>query len=171
MIWGCLIAVSAAFATFWSDVKGAVLALWACGLATGGLFLSMGAELLAVVQWIVCTVVAITFVFYSITFGEYGVRDTRKLGARLVTAILPVILGAGFALVLWAGMSPLEGVPQGFDLSAGVSGQILSTQELGRSFVHDHFLAVELLALLLFVVIVGAGVIARPDEQEKGGAA
>ena len=60
VFWICsaLAVTAAAFAAFVRDLRRAVLALWIASLAVGGVYLSLNAELLAVVQWIASTLVA-----------------------------------------------------------------------------------------------------------------
>ncbi|MGZ3698551.1 MAG: hypothetical protein ACXWP5_10475, partial [Bdellovibrionota bacterium] len=64
-----------ATATLVGNIRRAALALWVASLGVGGIYLTMGAELLAVIQWVVSTLVAISFVFFSVMFGEYHQKD------------------------------------------------------------------------------------------------
>jgi NADH:ubiquinone oxidoreductase subunit 6 (subunit J) len=150
------------FATFVGDIRRAVLSLWVAGLGIGAIYLTLGAELLAVVQWIVSTLVAISFVFFSVMFGEYGQKQKMQLDRRLIKVLLAVLLGLAFAWVVWfgSGRYPDELLAQpmeGTDLAA-----------IGKTLTGQHLLSLEVLALTLFLVLVGGGVIARPDEQNDG---
>jgi NADH:ubiquinone oxidoreductase subunit 6 (subunit J) len=153
-------------ATFVGDIRRAILSLWVAGLGIGGIYLTLGAELLAIVQWIVSTLVAISFVFFSVMFGEYVSSEKAQPDRRLVKNAMGITLGAVFAGLIWFGgghfqddllIQPSEGT----DMVA-----------IGKTLTQEHLLSLEVLALTLFMVLVGGGVIARPDETRRrpGGA-
>jgi NADH:ubiquinone oxidoreductase subunit 6 (subunit J) len=148
-------------ATFAADIRRAVLSLWIAGLGVGAIYLTLGAEMLAVVQWIVSTLVAISFVFFAVMFGEYGPGESLKLDRGLVKVGLAALLGLGFSWMIWFGASripeqALTQPPAGADVEA-----------IGRVLTRQHLLSLEVLALTLFLVLVGGGVIARPDRTES----
>jgi NADH-quinone oxidoreductase subunit J len=149
-------------ATLFSDLRRAVLALWIAGLGVGGIYLSLHAEVLAVIQWIVSTLVAISFGFYGVMFGEYGIDDRRPWKRKLLSFVLPVLLGAAFCFTIWSGTSQYEGV---LEQSPSAAQNVFS---IGRVLTENYLLPLEVLGLMLFLVIVGSGVIARPDEPESG---
>jgi NADH:ubiquinone oxidoreductase subunit 6 (subunit J) len=151
--------VSAVVATFVGDIKRSVLALWIAGLGVGGLYLSLGAELLAITQWIVATLVAISFIFYAVMFGEYGFVDPRPLSRKIASALMPLTVGGAFAGVLWVGIRHLE--PR---FPAQGTERIAS---LGKALAGSHLLSLEVLALTLLLVVVGSGVVARPERAAK----
>ena len=143
-------------ATFMNNVRGAILALWICGLGVGGLFLSFGAEMLAIVQWIISTLGVLSFVFYAVMFGEYHLRDLRPFKVKLTSAILPMLGGCAFTSLIWVGTRDLkmvaETVPAGQDMAA-----------LGKLLTENHLVSLEILGLSLLLAIVGSGVIARTE--------
>jgi NADH:ubiquinone oxidoreductase subunit 6 (subunit J) len=159
--WICsgLALVAGGAACFVADIKRAVLSLWVAGLAVGGIYLSVGAELLAVVQWIVATIVAMSFIFYSVMFGEYGKRDPRPLLEKAKGLILPLLIGVAFVgiLAITGQLTNSEIQPA----ATPAAGQ--SLLDLGRRLASEHLLSLEVLGLSLFLVIVGSGVIARPE--------
>ena len=164
---------SALLATFVGDIRKAIMSLWLTGLGVGGLYLLMGAELLAIVQWVVSTLVAMGFLFYAVMFGEYGLGDSRPPLKRAAAAFFPTLLGAGFVAVLWYGASELKGFtdiqPEAFRTS-GMTAQNLGETNLtllGRVLADEHLLSLEILALTLFLVVLGSGVVARPEEKQK----
>jgi NADH:ubiquinone oxidoreductase subunit 6 (subunit J) len=147
--------------TFVGDIRRAVLSLWVAGLGIGAIYLTLGAELLAVVQWIVSTLVAISFVFFSVMFGEYGQHEKFVWDKRLIKTGMGLLLGIAFAWLTWYGgghfpdhllAQPMEGT----DLAS-----------IGKTLTGQHLLSLEVLALTLFLVLVGGGVIARPDLEES----
>lgn len=155
----CVAAVVAAFA---KSFRLVILALWAAGLGAGGLYLTLGAELLAIVQWIVSTLIALSFVFFAVMFGEYS----RPKGAPVLRGGLFMAAGGLLTIAvpcaLWLGGSA---VPEEL-LTLPTAGNDLAS--LGASLVQEHFIALEILALTLFITLVGGGVIARPDSRKKG---
>ena len=160
------ITVGAAFlASFVSDIRRAVLALWVAGLGVGAIYLTLGAEVLAIVQWIVSTLVAISFIFFSVMFGEYGQREIQiAFDRRLVKTGMAVLLGLGFAWVIWFGARHLPSD----QYSQSMEGSDMAA--LGKTLTNQHLLSLEVLALTLFLVLIGGGVIARPERQKEKGA-
>ena len=163
-----VIAVGAiGLATFSRRIRSAILALWVAGLAIGAVYLTLGAELLAIVQWIVSTIVAISFVFFAVMFGEYsstGIRENsssvpdRNLSRRGgLISISAVVLGSLFPVLIWLGSGHL---PESMLVLPTVDNDLAS---LGRKLAQEDFIALEVLALTLFLVLVGGGVIARPE--------
>lgn len=156
---------SAAFAALAGDIRKAALALWLAGLGSGGLFLSLGAELLAILQWVVSTLVAVSFIFYAVLFGEYGQggkgAETAADAPAFKTYSSAVLLGAGFCAVIGLAGSEIS-VPH--DALGSKAGDLAV---IGAAVSEDYLLALEIFALTLFLVIVGAGVVARPDVGEK----
>ncbi len=161
------IALGAALtATVVQGMRRAILSLWITGLAMGCLFLTVGAETLAIIQWIISTLVAIALFFFAVMFGEYESEDKqpdslpfyKKLDRRtLVSAIIATVIGAAFAVIIYLGANDFpsnlgEGSAQGGDLAS-----------LGKVMVENHILSLEVLALTLFLVLVGGGVVARPE--------
>ena len=168
IFWACsAITLGAAIvATFSRDGRRAALSLWITGLGAGGLYLSLGAELLAIVQWIVSTLVAISFIFYAVMFGEYGEpaaaveESILKKGSKLV---MQLALGVTFGLTIW--YATRDSQSQSMPL---LPEEPKGMMELGKSLVGDHLLSLEVLALTLFLVLVGAGSTARPEGRLDG---
>jgi NADH:ubiquinone oxidoreductase subunit 6 (subunit J) len=163
IFWICsaITVIAALYATFAGDIRSSILALWAVGLGAGGIYLSLGAEFLAIVQWMVATLIAIGFLVHAVTYGEYGAQDSRPASKRILAAVFPAIVGSAFGAMIWLGVSSLPSA----GLFEPVPGPNLAG--LGKTLVERHLLSLELLVLTLFVVLVGAGVIARPDPKEK----
>jgi NADH:ubiquinone oxidoreductase subunit 6 (subunit J) len=159
-----VIALGAALtATVVTSMQRAILSLWIAGLAMGCLFLTLGAETIAILQWIISTLVAIALFFFAVMFGEYE-RETKNQSLFnrkfIVSMILATVLGAAFAFIIYLGASEFP------------SGQILTTNQvndlssLGKVIVENHIVSLEVLGLTLFLVLVGGGVVARPESIE-----
>jgi NADH:ubiquinone oxidoreductase subunit 6 (subunit J) len=144
-------------ATFENHMRRAVLALWVAGIGVGAMYLTVGAEFLAVIQWIVSTLTAISFIFFSVMFGEYH-SPTPKAGVQgRLFVILALILGATFAAVIGIGSEELRESTLTLVLQESDLGTI------GKKLTAEHLLSLEVLALTLFLVLVGGGVIARNE--------
>lgn len=149
---------AALMATFVSPIRRAILALWVVGLGVGAIYLTVGAEFLAIIQWIVSTLVTISFVFFSVMFGEYNPpkEQSKKSASQGVLLLaLSVILGLSFSAIIWLGA---ESLPETAFVVEPKSGDLSS---LGRVLTHENLLSLEVLALTLFLVLVGGGVVAR----------
>jgi NADH:ubiquinone oxidoreductase subunit 6 (subunit J) len=146
-------------ATFVNHMRRAILALWVAGLGVGAMYLTVGAEFLAIIQWIVSTLVTISFVFFSVMFGEYNAPKTPIKSEGILMIIVPLLLGGAFAAVIWLGSA---GLPE----SALVPAEGLTDLALvGRKLTQENLLSLEVLALTLFLVLVGGGVIARSERR------
>jgi NADH:ubiquinone oxidoreductase subunit 6 (subunit J) len=159
------IALGAALtATVVTSMQRAILSLWIAGLAMGCLFLTLGAETIAILQWIISTLVAISLFFFAVMFGEYE-RETKSptLFNRkfIVSMILATALGAAFAFIIYLGANELSGGP------AITTNQVNDLASLGKVIVENHIVSLEVLGLTLFLVLVGGGVVARPEATEK----
>lgn len=148
-------------ATFFSDLRRAILALWVAGLGVGGIYLSLGAELLAIVQWIISTLVAVSFIFFAVMFGEFGAPNARPLGKAVLSIALSASLGLAFPLMIWIGSASLGGGAA----AAPVEGNDLLA--IGKALTERHLISLEVLALTLFLVLIGGGVVARPEGREE----
>ena len=161
------------YATFVKNMRYAILALWVAGLGVGAIYLVLGAELLAIVQWIISTLMTIAFIFFSVIFGEFysagknkgqnqtiAVEAKNRRGDFLLT-VLSIILGTSFAVVIWICSKNLVVVPY----------EVITSQNdlnaVGRILTQENFLSVEVLALLLFLTLVGGGVVARFEGRDQ----
>src|ERR1700756_4739407 len=90
-------------ATFVNHTRRAILSLWVAGLGVGAMYLTIGAEFLAIIQWIVSTLVTISFIFFAVMFGEYNLPTPRGVGNSLVLTFLSLFVGAGFTAAIWTG--------------------------------------------------------------------
>jgi NADH:ubiquinone oxidoreductase subunit 6 (subunit J) len=168
-LFGFVCIAGALAATFLSDIRLAALALWVVGLAAGGLYLFLGAELLCVLQWIVATLACASLIFYSVMFGEYRQKDPLPLRRRLASALMPVVAGVVLMVVFWMGSRSfgLLGSFSPAQFDALITAHAVDLLAIGRQLAKNNFLALEILALILFLIVIGAGVIGRPEERDS----
>lgn len=155
-------------ATVVQGMRRATLALWITGLAMGCLFLTVGAETLAILQWIISTLVAIALFFFAVMFGEYESKKDEQVPfyktlnrKTVVSAIIATVIGLAFAAIIYLGASDFPASPT----PAPAAGNDLAS--LGKVIVENHILSLEVLALTLFLILVGGGVVARPEPTEN----
>jgi NADH:ubiquinone oxidoreductase subunit 6 (subunit J) len=149
-------------ATFVNHTRRAILSLWVAGLGVGAMYLTVGAEFLAIIQWIVSTLVTISFVFFAVMFGEYNPSEVKEVKKNdLLLTILSLILGSSFAAVIWLGAGALPEEPMILPVQKSDLGVV------GRTLTQDHLLSLEVLALTLFLVLVGGGVVARSEGNDS----
>jgi NADH:ubiquinone oxidoreductase subunit 6 (subunit J) len=153
-----LVVASALIAAMSEDARRVVLALWICGMSLGGIFLSFGAEVLAMVQWIVATLSGISLLFFSSMFGELGAQGKKRSTFDLLQASM-----LGIALVAVLGIAFSKFSP---DINAGTqTGQEIHA--LGLLLSQKHFISLEVLGVTLLLVLVGGGVLARPETESE----
>ena len=178
---GLIIAVLASgLATLVKDMRRAALAVWVAGLGVGAVEMALGAEVLAVTQWILSSLALVVFVLFAVTFGEYQVStkvpatrtDSEGMPAiegrlwRWARQAGPALLGLAFTGVVYYGYYPLEkraGRPW-----ISVVGDPIQGTDLGAmaaSLLRENFVALQIVAVLLLLVVVGAGMVSRLESQ------
>ncbi len=164
IFWVCSVVamMSAAVAAFSAGGRTVAFALWCAGLAVGGIFLTLGAEALAVVQAVISTLVALSFLFHSTLFGEGCAEDgLRARGSTGIKIVLFSCLGAAVSGAIFFAAS---GLAQ--SSAAPGTGRIFADiHELGTVLVSRHMMSVVIVGLALFLVLIGAGVVARPESE------
>ena len=156
------ITLSAAIvATLVQNMRQSILALWVAGLGVGAMYLTMEAEFLAIVQWIVSTLLTITFIFFAVMFGEYGRSERKRTRQEVVLTVLSILLGLGFAAIIGLGTEGL------WTWTTEFKSYATDLRSLGQLLIEKNFLSLEVLALTLFLVLVGGGVIARFEREDS----
>jgi NADH:ubiquinone oxidoreductase subunit 6 (subunit J) len=152
--------LAAALAVVFSDMRKVVVAAWVAGMGAGALFLSYGAEYLAIVQWIIATLGAISFLVYASLLGGYGVLDDRPRREKVFDAMPAALIGGCFFAIVTVAV---------LGKSTPLDGPAPELVDIGKSLVEKHVVSLELIGLLLLAALIGVGVIARPEETERGG--
>ncbi len=122
--------------------------LWLSGLALGCTYLSIGSDFLAFIQVLLVTVSGVLYFF----FGFLHSHQSRAVEPRKF--IVSLLLGLVFLALLGFGFS-------GHALFSVLPNSNLGLVQLGQYLVGHQFLSLELMGILLFVVIIGVGVLAR----------
>ena len=138
-----------------------VLSLVAAFLGLAGLYLSLGAEFIAVVQVVVYAgAIMVLFLFVVMLLD---LRRDERIPLRLpVQKFFGAMAGVGiFGLllkVIFSG-SPLTGAKGQY--SADRVSEIGNTQLIGKILLTDYLLPFQAMGVLLFVGVIGAVVLAR----------
>jgi NADH:ubiquinone oxidoreductase subunit 6 (subunit J) len=149
---GCGI-VFATMAVLSQRLRRSAFFIWLCGLSVGAVFLCYGAEFLAFVQWAISTLIASVFIFYSMIFGEVAPTRVEKNKLRALVLLFLAGVVSEIALESWPVVKIRE-----------EAGSIFA---LGKRITENYSLALLALGFMLFLVVIGAGVIARPEEDQK----
>lgn len=144
--------IFAAVAAISDQLRVSALALWVCGLGVGGVYISLGAEFLAVLQWIVSSLVGIGFVLYSLLFGK---EEEKRDWLKTVPAFL---IGLVFIFAISLVSSDLTGKPNS-------NPDSVTIVELGKNLVSGEFVSLIILSLTLLMTVIGSGVVSRPDSE------
>jgi len=148
-----IIAVLVALATVQvRDGRLAVILLWTCGLLAGTICLLAGAELVAISQWLMSTIVAIILILYTILFGS-----EKKPPGRVFLG-LSIFCGLLISVVLFLGLK--DGVVYIFGES---KDSLTLAIKVGTGIVHNGALGIFLMAMTLLVVVVGVGATSRQE--------
>ena len=138
------------------NILGFALAM----LGVAGVFLSMGADFLAVVFVLVYVGAVAVAMVYAVMLSYPLDQPTRPRSApKIVAAILVAMLGAG---AVWLAVRHAPWPPAGgtLDLSAAFAGY---------RFVTDYVLAFELISVLLVIAMMGAVLVARRSREGEAG--
>ena len=126
-------------------------------LAIAGVFISLGAEFLAVSQLIVYVggilVLLIFGIMLTTRISDGAVRTTNH------QLLLGMVLGIGVFMLIAIWVTPL------FEMDSPNEFEMFSIQEIGMSLLSEYLILFEAIGLLLLVVLVGAAFIAKKVER------
>lgn len=127
-------------------------ALWLAGLlvSVAALFLTLGAQFLAVVQILIYAGAVVTLILFAIMLAPRGGELSMKNGAKLALAVLLLVLLAGsmFMSTSW------RALPTGLE----------SFSDITETLFGPYFLAFEILSVLLLAALIGAVWMARKEK-------
>jgi len=152
-LFGFLSVLLGVFAALSTSIKNAAFYLWLCGLSLGVTFLVAMSEFVALAQWLVSSLIYLTFVFHTQKSEDASfLSDWVKQG-------LSGFIGFLFILGLYFGLKDsVSRIRLGDDL--------ISVYELGHYILSDQLLSVEVLSLSFFLVVVGIGVLGKRKDSK-----
>lgn len=163
LVFSALTIFSAALAIFFSDSRKVIASAWVAGMSLGAVFLAYGAEFLAVVQWVVTTLSAISLLVFATMYGEYGAEDPRTARARVFDALPALVIGGAFSAMIFLAV---HAIPETASTLVGPS-PALDLVGMGHALGEHHLVALELLGFMLLAVVVGAGVVSRAEKDSE----
>lgn len=175
---GCLIGlvlVAAFLASFLENRRHVVFAFWVTGLGVGSIYLILGAEWVAVIQWIVSTLATMNFIFFSVVSGEfYADKKFRlpyhkkihtfkfqKFREHCLLTVLAWFLGAAFVGTVVFCVKKIVFLPQELPYSGENDLNLI-----GRVLTQEYLLSLQLLGVLMLITLVGSSVIACSDKED-----
>ena len=135
-------------------------ALWLAAMLIGvaGLFLTLGAEFLAVIQVIIYAGAVVSLILFAIMFAQHRGSEPKPGSNRARGGLLALL----FVLILSAllsGVGPWRVLPEGRE----------GFLELGRTIFKDYLLPFEVLSVLLLAALVGAVFLAKRERLVAAG--
>ena len=148
--------------TFSSQIRAVILCLWLMGLVVGGIYTLMGAEMLGFIQMVSATLTGVSLYFFSMIFGEKIENDEQPKYQKIFHRVC-VFLGATlYSVVLGLGFQPL--LQQ--QLPNHIAFAVVDMNALGGKLTHEYILSFQIIALTFFIILIGGGVLARPEKVE-----
>lgn len=156
--------ISGALAIGLRTARTSILLATLAGFFSGAGFLSLGAEYLAITQWLVCGISALGLLFFEMMFGNEMPWSKKTKQYDLILALLAAVSICGIFLYAVLGDFTSEGLSLRLDQSLSAA----SMGDLGIVMTRKFFIVLQIVGFLLLVAIVGSGVLARPSDN--GGA-
>ena len=149
------------------------MALLGCLIGVAGLYVTLGADFVAAVQFMVYVGGVIILMLFAIMLT--GNKSDEKSNLSLTPAMgnrRTLTLGLITALVFFLSVGKILlgmfGVGLGQKALPATSSLFKSTvSEIGTLLLTDHVLAFEMSSILLLGALIGAAIIARPEMSKK----
>jgi NADH:ubiquinone oxidoreductase subunit 6 (subunit J) len=158
-----IIVAAVVVVVFSTRIRAVILCLWLAGLAIGGVYTLMGAEMLGFIQMITASLTGASLFFFSMIFGEKIEHDDNPKLQKILHRLAVLVGSAMYSFVLGLGFQPqLRGqLPD--DLPFGV----VDMNVLGGKLTHDYVLSFQIIALTFLIILIGGGVLARAEKTES----
>jgi len=146
-----IIALSVLVIVWTKNVVHATYALALVLVLMAGLFVTLQAELLAVVQ-------ILLYAGGVVILLIFGVMMTQRKDGKPISASRNPIIPSMISIALFIG---LVKVISGLELSIPLNNKVSQIRQIGIAFLTDHLVAFELIAFILLVALVGAAYLAK----------
>lgn len=163
---GCALGV-----LFTKNIMHACISLLGSLIGLAGLYVSLGADFVAVTQVMVYVGGVVILMLFAImlTGGKDFVSRAQKLlglvpimGSKFSYLIGGVVALFLFLINFKIIQNIISSTPKAGDLT-----YTSTVEELGQLLITDHVLAFELSSILLLGALVGAAIISRPRKEQK----
>jgi NADH-quinone oxidoreductase subunit J len=130
------------------------------GLAT--LYLQLGAQFVGFTQVLVYVGAVAILAVFAIMMTQGGKPQTHPKRTLTSSAFAGgAVAAAVFAVLAWAIMSNSSALP------APQSQPAVSVNQIGQALMQKYVVPLEIMGLLLTAALIGAVILAMPQEQEK----
>jgi NADH:ubiquinone oxidoreductase subunit 6 (subunit J) len=138
-------------------------ALWlvVCLGSVAGVYLVLGAEVVALVQLLVYIGAVVVLVIFALMLTRAPIAASRDLDAGLPQRIAAGVAGAAVAVVVGGTLMVVSG-----DTVIGVDADRGSPEAVGAAIFGGWLLPFELLSVLLLAALVAALAISRTDDDQ-----
>lgn len=147
---------------FSTQIRAVILCLWLTGLAIGGVYTLMGAEMLGFIQMITASLTGASLFFFSMIFGEKIENDESPKFQKIFHRLAVLAGSAMYSFVLGLGFQSLTRQQLPDDLQF----KVVDMNLLGGKLTHDYILSFQIIVLTFFIILIGGGVLARPEKAE-----
>jgi len=127
-------------------------------MAIAGLYVSVGAEFLAMVQVLIYVGAVLTLIIYAIML-------TARLEAPETAAVNSQVLPILIALILFLGCMLPALIRVRWPVTESALQATVSVTSLGQALMTVYIFPFEVTGVLLFAVLIGAVVVARKDRD------
>ena len=130
------------------------------GLAT--LYLELGAQFVGFTQVLVYVGAVAILAVFAIMMTQGGKMEVERRPLPKASALIAggSVAGAVFAVLAWA----ILAAPAS---PSSAAQPIASVTEIGQALMHKFVLPLEIMALLLTAALIGAVILAMPQERDK----
>ncbi|MGL4522651.1 MAG: NADH-quinone oxidoreductase subunit J [Bacilli bacterium] len=130
-------------------------------LSIAGVYVTLSAEFAATVQVLIYSGAVTILMLFGIMLTKHDASETVEAPRKQSIAAFVGVAALGGALFL--GIKDLNIEPTASDL------HIKNTEQIGVSLFSEYVIPFELTSVLLLVALVGAVILSKKDEDEKGG--
>ncbi|MBI4924733.1 MAG: hypothetical protein HY843_02310, partial [Bdellovibrio sp.] len=131
-------------------------ALWFSGLGVALVFYQLGFEFMAVFQGVIATLMSLLFIYYGVTLGEKWSMSIHKGVVLVAAGLMSAFL---FYFAFQRVLTKFNLISDFFSVRKFVENLHL----FSRQVLIESFLSVLLLAIILFVTLIGVGTVSREE--------
>jgi NADH-quinone oxidoreductase subunit J len=137
-----------------------VVALVFSFISIAGIYVLLSAEFVAVVQILIYSGAITIIMLFGIMLTRH--HDTQEQKAGIWKKLILLLAIAGFGLAVYMGIYDLEipGKPASLHKS--------NTEQIGMELYSKYIIPFEVTSVILLVALVGAIILAKKDDNEKG---
>ncbi len=153
--------VSAASSVFSARLRAVIISYWVASLFFGAGVLTLGSEIFAVAIWFSATLLSIAFSFHALALGELNAVPASRSVKGALRGILPLLIGAGFSLLVIIGFRSLA------EPTAEVAPSLVTLKQMSDLFGERYLAPLSVFAFSILLTWLGVSFLSRPDRSEE----